>query len=182
MEKAREVCRQRMRPKATPQYPKQSRSEIEIHSSSPAKSTRALSPELGTEPDAVDCIVAGSNCRLRDVNIMLTPRVIKESVKIKSLLREHGIQDYYTDHVQLVAKGNEDFFSRMLCLVVTNSYEDRAALKKIKLERDGDNEATKFIEVYDWKVLNAIADLEAVESVGSERRKDPWQRWRVGLI
>jgi len=170
MENARDLCRQRTNSKTT------------SCSSQPGKSTRPLSPEMEAETDAARCVIAGSSCRLRDVRVMVTPEVLRNSANIKSLLREHGIRDFFTDYVELVPSGNEEFFPRMLCLVVTDSEEDRAALKKIKMERDRGQEVTTFIEVYDWRVINAVADLEAVHAVGCGQCGDPWQRWRVGFI
>lgn len=159
-----------------------------------ARGTRARSPEsTSITPDPpnthrprelVDqCPLKGPKCPFHNRPLLLAPSLITRT-DVKKALLQHGITSHITDHA---AWRPEDVLrpdTWKVCFVdVDDEVGTREFLRGVEgrpLRRVGGRE---YVEVYDWRVLLCVGDMER-ERGGRKtgKKRDPFRRWFVGLV
>lgn len=155
--------------------------------------TRARSPEsTSTAPDPSNthpqleslnpCPLRGPNCPFHNRSLLLPPTLTTKK-DVRRALRQHGIISYITDNAAWRPEDVHRPDTWKICFVdVDDEVGTRvflAGLEGRPLRRVGGRE---YVEVYDWRVLLGVGDLEREGGGGMRKGRDPFRRWFVGLV
>lgn len=154
----------------------------------------------------VTCAHRGDECQFVNKAFLLSPCISQYPWVTENLLRAHGIMSFATEpetwsqELTLQASSTTDSIKssmlagratpprsskktriRKICLVDTRRPEAAAAFMR-RIEKAGfkqRNGKREWISVYDWRILEDIANIES----GFQRSKgqDPWRSRQVGL-
>jgi DNA ligase 4 len=150
------------------------------------------------------CSLASDGCTIANCSVLLSPCIAQYAWVTDTLLGMHGIRDFVidpstwkqqivsasTDQSDLELDRNEhstgvplfkDKCVRKICLVESRRKgATDAFIKKIE-EVDLRRKSGKreWVGVYDWRVLEAITELEPRKRGLGDR--DPWRKYYVGI-
>ena len=136
------------------------------------------------------CLYSGSDCRLSGYKVYVAPKILEISRQRHDLLQHHGILDpmVICDDWQPVFR-TEDSSPALKYILLVDSVarvnEAAKLLTRIKSSpRMSPSSTRQWIEVYDWRVLETIRDVEdgKASSVKSSGFRDPCRRWFCGII
>lgn len=126
------------------------------------------------------CLVKGSKCPFHNRPILLAPSLAAREDITKTLLPQHGIHTYITDHAVWRPEDLDRSDTWKICLVDAEKTGETLGFlngmeKRPLRRRDG----REYVEVYDWRVLVWVGEAERG---GKNGRGDAFGRWFVGLV
>lgn len=126
------------------------------------------------------CPLKGTKCLFHNRPILLSPSLAAREDITKTLLPQHGIHIYITNHAIWRPEDVDRPDSWKICLVdAKEAGETLRFLNGMERRPLRRQDGREYIEVYDWKVLLWVGDAEKGVKRG---RRDPFEKWFVGLV
>ena len=133
-----------------------------------------------SEPATSQCPLKGPDCPFYNRPFLL-PSSLASRPDVRKALLQHGIASYITDHAAWRPKDVRRPDTWKVCLVDVDDGEGtRGFLEGVEGRPLKRAVGREYIEVYDWRVLSGVGNLERGE--GEAGGRDPFKRWFVGLV